>query len=365
MERSSGYIHALNQSIFDLVRSAWRAGRSIIGRSPSMGFFLLGAMRHQRKAARLRLKWEQEGTHVPPFMIVSVTNRCNLHCKGCYARAQHRETENEMTAGKLREVLSEAQDLGISIALLAGGEPFARPELLGITADFRHLLFPVFTNGLLIDEVMVHELKKQRHVIPVVSMEGHAADTDTRRGAGVSERLMKTIDSLKRAAVFFGTSLTVTSENFATVTSKGFIEQIMATGCRLFFFVEYVPVREGTENLVLTDAQRAQLAGITESLRTEFPGLFIAFPGDEEAMGGCLAAGRGFIHISPSGQVEPCPFAPYSDASLKEMSLKDALKSDFLKMIRESDALREEHSVAGGCVLWEEREWVGSLLERQ
>ena len=29
------------------------------------------------------------GEHIPPFLIASITTRCNLHCKGCYARANH------------------------------------------------------------------------------------------------------------------------------------------------------------------------------------------------------------------------------------------------------------------------------------
>ena len=91
------------------------------------------------------------------------------------------------------------------------------------------------------------------------------------------------------------------------------------------------------------------------------PGLFVAFPGDEEMYGGCLAAGRGFVHISPEGRLEPCPFSPFSDISLKDVSLREALRSPLLRTIRESDAhLRETR---GGCALWEQRDWVGSLLQ--
>ena len=94
--------------------------------------------------------------------------------------------------------------------------------------------------------------------------------------------------------------------------------------------------------------------------RAKFPALFIAVPGDEEEIGGCLSAGRGFIHISAEGDVEPCPFAPYSDANLRDLSLKDALQSEFLRNIRQNHAQLSE--TEGGCALWIEREWVRSLL---
>jgi MoaA/NifB/PqqE/SkfB family radical SAM enzyme len=101
---------------------------------------------------------------------------------------------------------------------------------------------------------------------------------------------------------------------------------------------------------------------VVASLQKRLRGLFIVFPGDEEVFGGCLAAGRGFIHISPSGRVEPCPFAPYSDANVRDVPLRDALASPLLATIRTNhDRLTE---TSGGCALWSQREWVQSLLPR-
>lgn len=121
-------------------------------------------------------------------------------------------------------------------------------------------------------------------------------------------------------------------------------------------------MQDGTEPLVLSAGQRAALMQAVARLRERLPGIFIAFPGDEEEMGGCLAAGRGFIHISARGDVEPCPFAPYSDASLLRMTIREALASPLLRAIREnSDGL---HDVSGGCALWNHREWVKRILAR-
>ncbi len=137
----------------------------------------------------------------------------------------------------------------------------------------------------------------------------------------------------------------------------------MAAGCRLFFFINYVPIQEGTETLVLTDEQRQLESRLIASFRRELPALFVAFPGDEGAFGGCLAAGRGFVHVSPEGRLEPCPASPFSDASLRDLCLKEALQSRLLRAIRENgDRLSE---ASGGCALWENREWVASLLQAE
>ncbi|MHB8104501.1 MAG: radical SAM protein, partial [Dehalococcoidales bacterium] len=153
-----------------------------------------------------------------------------------------------------------------------------------------------------------------------------------------------------------------TRSNFASVTDNTFITFLHKLGCKLFFFVEYTPVDEGTEDWVITDEQRVELLKIRDNLRSSYSALFIAVPGDEDEIGGCLSAGRGFIHVNAQGDVEPCPFVPYSDTSLMQTSLKDALKSDFLKAIRDKHQHLTE--TQGGCALWIERNWVRSLLEK-
>jgi MoaA/NifB/PqqE/SkfB family radical SAM enzyme len=97
--------------------------------------------------------------------------------------------------------------------------------------------------------------------------------------------------------------------------------------------------------------------------RGMFPAVFIAVPWDEEEQGGCLAAGRGFVHINASGDLEPCPFAPYSDVNLKDAPLREALKSPFLLSMRDHHAMFAE--TEGGCALWKNKEAVQSLLNRK
>ena len=218
----------------------------------------------------------------------------------------------------------------------------------------------MFTNGLLLDQEKAAWLRRQRNVIPVLSLEGHAAETDQRRGRGVYDQLLAKMALLRRHGVFFGTSITLTRRNFATVTGEEFVGELLKAGARLFFFVEYVPVQEGTEDLVLTEEQRAKAQVLLAAYQSRLPGLFIALPGDEEKYGGCLAAGRGFIHLSPEGRLEPCPFAPFSDVSLQEMSLREALDSELLRAIRENGHQLTE--TRGGCALWAKRDWVQSLL---
>ena len=95
---------------------------------------------------------------------------------------------------------------------------------------------------------------------------------------------------LKSKRIFFGISLTVTSENMDLVTSEAFIRELQDRGCRLFFYVEFIPVREGTQDLVVSPKQREELDRRIWTLRRSLTSVFISFPGDEKSYGGCLAA---------------------------------------------------------------------------
>jgi MoaA/NifB/PqqE/SkfB family radical SAM enzyme len=357
MSETTEYVHLFDAAVGALFSDAVR----VTLRNPSIAGFFVRMRRAQHVAEHRRAQLGEEGVHVPPFMILSVTSRCNLACAGCYAQAQERQEESDMTPSELLSVVRQGSDLGIAIMLLAGGEPMTRADdLLTIAHDVPNVVFPVFTNGTLLDESLVRRIRRQRNLVPVISLEGHEAATDARRGEGVAGQAQAAIARMRKAGIFFGTSLTVTRLNIDTVLDERYLSSLIDLGCRLFFFVEYVPVREGTESLILENVQRARLAVAVTSLQKRLRGLFIAFPGDEEMFGGCLAAGRGFIHVSPSGRVEPCPFAPYSDASVRDVPLRDALASPLLAAIRDNhDRLTE---TSGGCALWSQREWVRSLL---
>ncbi len=328
-------------------------------KNPLQAYYFYRTVKWQRSSARVRSQFDNQGIKVPPIMIFSITNRCNLHCKGCYHHALQRSNKQEMSADKLRSIFSEAENLGISFCVLAGGEPLVRKEILDITREYPKIVFLVFTNGLLINDEVLLKLKGQNNFVPVISMEGYEEGTDSRRGKGVYQNLQNTIKAIKGKNLFWSVSLTVTRTNFEGVTDTGFIRSLINMGCKLFFFLEYTPIKEETEDWVLSDEQRSQLLIIRNSLRSQFRALFITVPGDEEEIGGCLSAGKGFIHINAEGDVEPCPFAPYSDTNLMETSLKDALQSEFLRTIRESHEHLNE--TEGGCALWIKREWLSKV----
>jgi MoaA/NifB/PqqE/SkfB family radical SAM enzyme len=320
-------------------------------------------MSRQQEFAEIRQKRIQKGQQAPAVLICSVTNRCNLNCTGCYALGQHRESKLEIPAERFSRLFREASEMGTGVVILAGGEPLLRKDLLEYAARHKDIIFPVFTNGMLMDRERIRFFKEHKNLIPILSIEGNKNRTDEIRGEGVYANVATTAEVLRRNKQFYGISITLTRDNFDEVTSRDYINKYHKQGCRLFFYTEYVPVNEDEITKCLSKQQKERLGHIREQLREDLPALYILMPGDEKKYGGCLAAGRGFVHISAGGDVEPCPFAPYSDINIMSTDLEEALESSFLTRIRMNHELLKESE--GGCALWENSEWVEAILNRE
>jgi MoaA/NifB/PqqE/SkfB family radical SAM enzyme len=316
----------------------------------------------QQRSASLRREHAVDGLTIPPFLIASITKNCNLQCKGCYAHANdcHAGVSAPLSAQRWETIFYEAQALGVSYILLAGGEPLMRPDVLEKAAGIQGIMFPVFTNGILLDDAYVKFFEKNRNLVPVISLEGGEEATDARRGTGVFEKTAAAMRILKKKRILFGVSITFTRENVFDITRTSFAKMLQRKGAGILFYVEYVPADGISDHLAPDTQSRAILENRMNMLRRTTRLLLLSFPGEEDFTDGCLAAGRGFVHINHNGNVEPCPFSPYSDINVANASLKEALASPFLKKVREQGMTHGEHN--GGCMLWERREDVARLL---
>ena len=334
--------------------------------NPRESLFMVQYARGGRKRRELRRKREEEGVHIPPFLIASITNQCNLNCKGCYARENEKRegfrVKRMLTVKEWGNIFEEAQKLGVGFVLLAGGEPMTRRDVLREAGEYKGILFPVFTNGTLFDKDYAKLFGIHKNLIPILSVEGGEGRTDDRRGGGIYRRVQRTMELLQNSRILFGASVTVTKENLEEVTGENFLKELRTPGCKGIIYVEYVPVDRKSASLALEERDRQYMNSRIQRLRNgQDEMLYISFPGDEKSSGGCLAAGRGFFHINAAGDAEPCPFSPFSDTSLLDMSLEDALHSPLFRKLQTSGLLTAPHE--GGCVLYQHEVKVENLLK--
>lgn len=328
-------------------------------KNPLTSLFMVQYAKKNKKANEIRKNLEISGKHIPIFLIASITTKCNLHCKGCYARAANHcvddpldEIKGQLCAEQWFDVFRQAAELGISFIFLAGGEPLVRRDVLEMAALRKEILFPVFTNGTMLDDTYLTLFSKHKNLLPILSLEGDENTTNERRGAGVYQKIKNTMLFLHKREILFGVSVTVSKKNREEVLGDLFVQEMKEFGCKAVIYVEYVPMERETEALAIGEEEREHMLNRLNTLReTCGEMLFLAFPGDEKNMEGCLAAGRGFFHINAYGGAEPCPFFPYSDTNLKEVSLLEALDSPLFTTLKEDEILKKQHT--GGCILFE------------
>ena len=334
-------------------------------KNPKESAFMVRFAAASRRASKTRMKLEQEGLHVPGFLIASITSSCNLHCAGCYSRCNNATVDaapvEQLSRDEWLRVFREADELGVSFIMLAGGEPMIRRDVIEAAGSMQNIIFPVFTNGTFIDERYFKLLDDCRNLVPVLSIEGGREITDARRGEGIYDRVTGNMKKFREKGLIFGASITVTTENVQEVTSEAFVRGLAEQGCKLVIYVEFVPVTEEATYLAPGEKERAYMAEAVDALRSKYDDMvLLSFPGDELAMGGCMAAGREFFHINSHGGAEPCPFSPYSDINVKTTSLRDAMKSRLFDALREKHVLEEAH--VGGCVLFTQRAQVEQIM---
>ena len=162
----------MTQGVERVVSDALKATLKDPRESAFMARFALAS----KAASRKRRAAEDAGEHIPPFLIASITSKCNLHCAGCYSRCNHATVDAEpvrqLSSEEWLRIFEEADELGISFILLAGGEPMLRRDIIEAAGKKPGILFPIFTNGTFMDEQYFKLFDKKRNLLPIMSIEG-------------------------------------------------------------------------------------------------------------------------------------------------------------------------------------------------
>lgn len=225
--------------------------------------------------------------------------------------------------------MRQGKELGIYMYIYTGGEPMVRKKDL-ITLCERHpdCEFLSFTNGTLIDEAFCQEMLRVKNFVPAISLEGFEQANDGRRGKGVFEKVMKSMDLLREHKLPFGISTCYTSANYADISSEQFFDMMIDMGAMFVWFFHYMPVgNDAVPELLPTPDQRKTVYERIRAFRRTKPIFSMDFQNDAEYVGGCIAGGRNYLHINAAGDVEPCVFIHYSNVNIHDCSLLDALKS--------------------------------------
>ena len=292
------------------------------------------------KQAQLREKY---GCNMPWAILMDPTTACNLRCIGCWAADYGKALS--MSYEELSDIVRQGKELGIYMYLFSGGEPLTRKkDIIRLCEEHNDCQFLAFTNGTLIDADFAREMLRVKNFVPAISVEGFEAATDARRGEGTYRAVMSAMATLKAYKLPFGVSCCYTSQNIDSLSSEEFFDHIIDCGAKFAWFFHYMPVGvDAVTELLPRPEQREHMYRKIREYRQTKPIFSIDFQNDGEFVGGCVAGGRSYLHISAGGDIEPCAFIHYSDSNIREKTLLEALRSQLFMAYHDNQPFNCNH----------------------
>lgn len=310
----------------------------------------------QKHKARLK-----RGEFFPPFLYVSVINSCNLRCQGCWVDVAAKQQTVDVPA--MNRLISQAQEMGNSFFGILGGEPFMHPQLLEIFHQHKDCYFQVFTNGHFITDEVAKELRRAGNVTPLVSVEGSEIVSDERRGRlQVYSKTMEGLQNCLNNKVLTGVCTSLCQTNIEDLLVESWVDRLIEMKVMYLWYHTYRPVGpDACPDLALTPAQQLRARKFVVEMRARKPiGIIDAYY-DDRGQALCPAATGFTHHISPWGDIEPCPIVQFAKESIHdERPLKETFQqSSFLREFRELAA-----SSTRGCIVLERPDLLEQLVEK-
>ena len=311
----------------------------------------------QRFKARLK-----QGQTFPPFLYVSITNSCNLRCQGCWVDVD--KPQSMISFEDMNRLIGNAKQHGNSFFGILGGEPFLHPDLIAILNAHPDCYFQIFTNGHAITDKMAAALRRAGNATPLVSVEGTEAVSDVRRGrTGVLNRTLAGIEACRRHRLITGVASSVCQSNFDDLVRESWIDTLIDKGVHYTWFHTYRPVGPiANPQLALTPEQGLQLRRFVLDMRNRKPIAIVDAYYDDRGEALCPAATGISHHISPFGDVEPCPVVQFANESIHDN------QGDLFKTMTESPLLQDFRRTAAsatrGCIVLERPDLLKQVVER-
>jgi MoaA/NifB/PqqE/SkfB family radical SAM enzyme len=298
--------------------------------------------RFERRLAR--------GESFPAFLFISVTDRCNLRCQGCWVTPAGEP--RELPAGELDALIAQCKRHGTRVFGLLGGEPLLYRHLFETLEAHRDCYFVLFTNGTLLDDGTAAAMRRVGNVTPLVSLEGDEEVSDVRRGGtDVFRRTMDGLAACRRHRLVTGVATSVCRSNIDELVTEAFVQRLVDAGAHYVWYYVYRPVgAEPRPELALSKEQILRLRRFIVDIRRRAPIIVVDTYWDHAGRAVCPAAMGVGYHVSPQGYVEPCPPVQFAVERVDG-------GGDLYRRIAGSDFLRGFRELAArttrGCILME------------
>ncbi len=310
------------------------------------------------RSVELYKKRLKRGEHFPPFLFISVISGCQLRCQGCWVDVE--APSQHIPIAELNRLIDDSKAHGNAYFGILGGEPFMYPHLIELFETHPDCYFQVFTNGQLITDAVAKELRRVGNVTPLISVEGSEVASDERRGRlNVLSKTLAGIENCRRNKLITGVATSVCQTNIDLV-SEAWLRRLIALGVHYCWFYTYRVIGpKPNAQLALRPEQVLQVRRFAVEMRSRLPIAIVDAYWDDKGEALCPMATGVSHHISPYGDVEPCPIIQFATENIRDReSVFDLMnESAFLRDFREAAA-----SATRGCIVLERPDIVRDLV---
>jgi len=260
--------------------------------------------------------------NVPPpkYLVLEITNRCNLNCIHCSVRANER-LDNELTTTEWKDLITTLAEMGVEAVGLSGGEPLLRNDVFDLASHAldQGLLVGLVTNGLLLNRGIVEKIKKMNLDVQI-SLDGSMPlyHDKIRNREGSFDNILKKVRLLKEEGVKFTVAAVATAHNYKDLPELLRLSEKI--GARSFRVQPFFPVGRGSlhkEELDLdhgmTKFISSYLIEAKEASEIEVGGFYFQFALEPEqpviaqpCEDGACSAGYNFAGVTHDGYAYPC-----------------------------------------------------------
>lgn len=317
--------------------------------------------RNYRNMAAFERRQAEGKPFFPAFVMISVTESCNLRCSGCWVSVGGRK---QLSVEQLSGIINESKKQGSYFFGILGGEPLMYKGLLDVIEQHPDCYFQIFTNATLITDEIAQRMSRLGNITPLISIEGLREESDARRGRdNVYDRTLAGLRACRKAKLIFGVAASIGQSNFDELVTRKHIEDMAREGAAYLWYYIYRPVGKNpmVEN-ALSKEQILYLRRFLVEQRMDAPLFLIDTYWDDKGRAMCPAATGMSHHISPSGAVEFCPpmqmaceTVNHNGSNLIEIFNNSEFLAAFRRMTAEDSR---------GCILLENPQKMLSFLQQ-
>ena len=274
----------------------------------------------------------------PAFIMMSITNRCNLHCKGCWV--EQTKPPMALSLKQMQGIIDTAKKYGSQFFGLLGGEPLLHPDVMTLIENNPQAYFQLFTNGTLLDADICARLAKLGNVTPLISIEGMETESRLRRGRDdVFAKSIAGLEAAIKAKLFTGVAASINRNNYDELVSTEYLDFLVKKGVHYIWYYIYRPCGSSPEPERALDVE--QIVGLRRFIveqRRKAKLMIIDAYWDADGNAVCPGAMGLSHHIAPNGAVEFCPIVQSTDGYLNEdaSNLEEIFqKNPYLKQLRQ------------------------------